>query len=83
MFKLDFTEEAAKIGNTAQDAVNSAGQAVQHVLDQVTEAGQKAIDTTCKTTQDTGEKAIQNVTSQITAWGKSFGESEEKKNASS
>ncbi|KAM6443709.1 adipogenesis regulatory factor [Liasis olivaceus] len=82
MFKLNFTEEATKIGNSAQDAVNSAGQAVQHVLDQVTEAGQKAIDDTCKTAHDAGEKAKQNVTSQMTAWSKSFGESEEKKNAS-
>ncbi|XP_070802016.1 adipogenesis regulatory factor-like [Pituophis catenifer annectens] len=79
MFKFNLSEETSKIGNTAQDAVNSAGQTVQHVLDQATETGQKVIDDTCKTAQDTGEKAMQNVTGQITALGKSFGQSGEKK----
>ncbi|KAM3834790.1 uncharacterized protein M6D78_009677 [Vipera latastei] len=80
MFKFNPLEDTCKIGSAAQDAVNSAGQAVQHAVDQVTETGQKVIDDTCKTAQDTGEKAVQNVTGQITAWGKSFGESGEKKN---
>ncbi|XP_053161230.1 adipogenesis regulatory factor-like [Hemicordylus capensis] len=83
MFKLNLAEEAKKLtGTTAQDTVNSANQAVQQVVDQVTETGQKVLDDVCKTTQDAGEKAVQNVTSQVSAWGKSFGQSEEKKNAS-
>ncbi|XP_060130971.1 adipogenesis regulatory factor [Zootoca vivipara] len=83
MFKLNLEEEAKKLtGTTPQDAVNSAGQAVQKALDQVTEAGQKVVDDTCKAAQDTGEKAAQSLTSQVTAWGKAFGQSEEQKNVS-
>ncbi|XP_070610033.1 adipogenesis regulatory factor-like [Erythrolamprus reginae] len=76
MFKFSSSDETSKIGNTAQAAVNTAGQTVQHVLDQVTETGQKVIDDTCKTAQDTGEKAMQNVTGKITSC---FGKSGEKK----
>ncbi|XP_066478505.1 adipogenesis regulatory factor-like [Tiliqua scincoides] len=84
MFKLNLAEEATKlVGSTAQDTVNAAGQAAQQVVDQVTEAGQKALDDVCKNAQDAGEKAVQSVTTQMTAWGKSFGQSEEKKNVSS
>ncbi|XP_062987714.1 adipogenesis regulatory factor-like [Elgaria multicarinata webbii] len=83
MFKLNLAEEATKLaGSTAQDKVNSAGQAVQQVVEEVTEAGQKVVDDVCKTAQDTGEKATQGLTTQVNAWGKSFGQSEEKKNVS-
>ncbi|XP_061491002.1 adipogenesis regulatory factor [Rhineura floridana] len=83
MFKVNLAEEAKKLtGTTAQDTVNAAGQAVQQVLDQVAEAGQKVVDDVCKTAQDAGEKATQNITGQVNAWGKSFGQSEEKKNVS-
>ncbi|XP_015281147.1 PREDICTED: adipogenesis regulatory factor [Gekko japonicus] len=79
MFKLNLAEEATKVGNTAQETANSASQAMQQTIDQATAAGQKALDDACKSAQDAGEKAVQNVTSQVNAWGKSFGLSEEKK----
>ncbi|XP_048360846.1 adipogenesis regulatory factor-like [Sphaerodactylus townsendi] len=79
MFKLNLAEDTKVIGNKAQEAVNSAGEAIQQAIDQATEAGQKALDDACKSAQDAGDKAVQNVTSQVSAWGKSFGKSEEKK----
>ncbi|XP_028585096.2 uncharacterized protein LOC114597129 [Podarcis muralis] len=83
MFKLNLEEEGKGLtGMASQVAVNSAGQAVEKALDQATEAGQKVVDDTCKAAQDTGEKAAQSLTSQVTAWGKSFGQSEEQKNVS-
>lgn len=39
----------------------------------------KALDDACKSAQDAGEKAVQNVTKQVNTWGKNFGLSEEKK----
>ncbi|XP_054839279.1 adipogenesis regulatory factor [Eublepharis macularius] len=79
MFKLNLAEEATKLaGNKAQETVNSAGQTIQQAVDQAAEAGQKALGDACKCAQDAGEKAVQNVTNQVTTWGKSFGQSEEK-----
>lgn len=42
----------------------------------------EVVDDVCKTAQDAGEKVTQGVTSQVTSWGKSFSQSEEKKNVS-
>ncbi|XP_042312040.1 adipogenesis regulatory factor [Sceloporus undulatus] len=81
MFKVDLAEQATKLaGNTVQDKVDSAGQGIQQVASQVTEAGQKVVDEVCRGAQDAGEKATQCVTNQINTFGKSFGQSEEKKN---
>ncbi|KAJ7324333.1 hypothetical protein JRQ81_017353 [Phrynocephalus forsythii] len=63
-------------------AVNATNEAVQQVVDEVTEAGQKVVDDVCQSAQDAGEKVTQDITSQVTSWGKCFGQSEEKKNVS-
>ncbi|KAG6935542.1 adipogenesis regulatory factor [Chelydra serpentina] len=56
-----------------QDAANALGKSAQQVVNQATDAGQKAIDHACKTAQEGVEKTTGQASEAASGLGKKIG----------
>ncbi|KAK2508005.1 hypothetical protein MC885_009940 [Smutsia gigantea] len=62
-----------QVEGAAQEAVTAAGTAVQQMVDQATDAGQKALYQVAKSTQETTDKTANEALETFSGFGKKFG----------
>ncbi|XP_020661620.2 adipogenesis regulatory factor [Pogona vitticeps] len=64
---------AQQAQGTVQDAANSLGKAAQQGVNQVTDAGQKVVDQTCKVVKEGIDKATEQAGNTVSGLEKKLG----------